>query len=138
MGLAVAKAEANCAVGFSRLRQAGCRINRRAGKGLLQPLEHGSSIDLNAKDARVVSRLPAGVCDMDELVMVVNWRDAATGSGSLVLTRGVGAGVVGWAAVVVDVVGNGPGRHMKAVGQFKLSGAVLGLAHQQQMVAQLF
>ena len=97
VGLGVAKPEADRAVGFRRLRQAGFGISRRAGKGLLQPLEHGDSVDLDPEDAGVASRLPIGVGDMDELVMVVNRRHAATGAVALVLTGGVGAGVVGWA-----------------------------------------
>src|SRR5271169_1238838 len=75
---------------------------------------------------------------MDEFVMVVDWRDAAAGPGALIMARSVRAGVVGWAVIVVNVIGNGPSRHMQAVGQLKFGGTVLGLADQQQMAAQFF
>ena len=137
MGLAVAKPPADRAVGLGCLGQPGFGIGGWRGKGPLQPLEHGGSVDLDREGASIVSDLPIGVCDMDELIMVVNRRHAPASAVPLVVSGGIGARIEAGAAVVVDVIGNGPRRHVQAIGQLAILGAILGLAGQQQVVAQL-
>lgn len=132
---AIQKTVTHGTIVLGRLRQPARRVYRWALEGGQEPIENTDTVHGLREDLRAAGGFPKGVSDVDELIVIIDGRDLSKCPGTLVLSCCVGAGIKCGAAVVVDVVGNGPRAQVKSVGQAVVLGAVLGPADEKQVLA---